>query len=957
MMKPNVWGTGALLLLALFPSCGYSQEKLSPFAPLLVSPQTRNAGDFPLATTKGAAPIYLDANDFPVVRIAAEALAGDIEKVTTAKPNVLSTSPAQANTAVFIGTLGKSALIDRLVAQKKLDASAIRGQWERYTITTVANPLPGVKQALVIAGSDRRGTAYGAFSVSESIGVSPWVWWADVAPQHRDNLVFSRARYTSKSPSVKYRGIFINDEDWGLLPWAKKNEPEVGSIGPRTYARVGELLLRLKANYLWPAMHPSTTAFNQIPANKVVMDRYAIVMGASHAEPMLFNNASEWKYPRDQWNYDTHSDLIKSVWEKRLQENGKYENSYTVGIRGIHDSPMEGGGTVQDGVRRLERVITDQRALLAKYVNPRVDEVPQIFVPYKEVLPFYQAGMKVPDDVTLVWADDNYGYIRQLSNPQEQKRKGGAGVYYHFSYLGPPESFLWLGSTSPALTAYEMQKAYAYGANRLWVFNVGDIKPIEKEMEFAMRLAYDVDSYPVDKAMNFLTDFATENFGSSYAPQTAAILEEYYHLTAQVKPEHNDRMMLSTAEQNARLAAYNTLVQGAEKLYAQLPAAKKDAFFELVLYPVKGAALMNQKQTSLLQGDMEGAVKAHEEIQQITAQYNQEIAGGKWERIMNSAPNGSPGFRRPGDSGLKGQIGTPLFQLEPKEAMLTGSMKLVNDTIVATGPDAQIEDSGNGNRARFSIDSPQPRKVSLYFLAQTVDNKHDSWFVNLNGQKVTVNDNVTGNFVGWIKVMDADLTAGNNTLTINQREAGTVLYRVAAVEAGKMPAPVFVKRSLPTEPIPRVIAAAHYSRITNGGSSQWKNIRGLGIDNSAMTLLPFQSQPIAEANVNKAPSITYSFQGTAPQITIETRFLPTHRVYDTMNLRYAISVDGDAVQIQNLDSPEYSPDWSRNVLAGYAQGQTTHTLKNSANHTITVRLLDPGMVLSQIRIFDQPVSK
>ena len=951
------WATKLLLSLALLPSCAFAQEKLSPFAPLTIAAKKANAGDFNLASTKAAAPIYLDANDFPVVRIAAEALAGDIERVATSKPKVLDTAPTPVDSAVFIGTIGKSALIDQLIAQKKLDVAAIRGQWERTIIATVDNPVPGVRQALVIVGSDRRGTAYGAFSVSESIGVSPWVWWADVAPERRDNLVLSRARYVSKAPSVKYRGIFINDEDWGLRPWARKNEPEVNNIGPEvnnigpgTYARVGELLLRLKANYLWPAMHPSTTAFNQIPENKVVMDRYAIVMGSSHPEPLLFNNASEWKYPRDQWNYDTHSDLIKGVWEKRLQENGQYENSYTVGLRGIHDTGMQGGGTAQDGVKRLERVFKDQRELLAKYVDPKVETVPQVFVPYKEILPIYQAGLKVPDDVTLVWVDDNFGYIRQLSDPTERKRAGGSGVYYHFSYLGAPESYLWLGSTSPALTAYEMHKAYAYGADRLWVFNVGDIKPIEKEMEFGLRLAYDVAAYPVDKAMNFLSDFATENFGAAYAPQTAAILTEYYRLTAQSKPEHNDRMAMSVSEQSARLATYSALVQRAETLYAQLPATKKDAFFELVLYPVKGAALMNLKQTSLLEGDRDAALKAHEQIQQITATYNTGIAGGKWDRMMNAAPMNSSGFRAPGESDVKAeQIGAPVLQLEPKQAALSGSMKLVGDAIVATNPEQLA--AGSGNAARFSVNSPVARKASLYFLVRTIDNERDSWFVDLNGQKVTINDKVTGNMTAWIQIMDADLVAGNNTLTIEQREGGTVIYRVAFMEAGKVPAPVLVKQIPSQTQASRVIAAADYSALKNSHVSRWVNVAGLGIGKSAMTLLPFQTKSIATADVNTAPSLTYGFETTAAQVTLEPRFLPTHGVNPKVGLRYAISVDGAPAEIRDINSPEYARQWSRNVLAGYASVRTTHALKKGAKHTVTIRLLDPGMVLSQIQIF------
>lgn len=922
---------------------------------LTVATQKTNANDFTLANANAAAPIYLDADDFPVVRIAAEALAGDIERVATARPSVSSAAPAPVDSAVFIGTIGKSALIDNLIAQKKLDVSAIRGGWERYIITTVSEPVPGVRQALVIAGSDRRGTAFGAFSVSESIGVSPWVWWADVAPDRRDNLVISRARYVSKSPSVKYRGIFINDEDWGLRPWSKKYEPQVGNIGPGTYEKVGELLLRLKANYLWPAMHAGTTAFNQIAENKVAMDKYAIVMGSSHPEPLLFNNVTEWQYPKDQWNYDTHSDLIKSVWEKRLRENGRYENSYTVGLRGIHDSGMQGGGTTQDGVNRLERVFKDQRELLAKYVDPNVSEVPQVFVPYKEVLPIYQAGLKVPDDVTLVWVDDNYGYIRQLSNTAEQKRAGGAGVYYHLSYLGAPESYLWLGSTSPALTAYEMHKAYAYGADRAWIFNVGDIKPIEKEMEFGLRMAYDIDRYPVDKAMNFLSDFATANFGAAYAPQTAAILTEYYRLTARSRPEHNHRMQLSAAEQSARLASYEELVQQTEWLYAQIPFSKRDAFFELVVYPVRGAALMNLKQTALFEGKMDEALKAHEEIQRITTIYNQQIAGGKWDGIMNAAPANSSSFRRPSDARPKGQIGAPILQLEPKSATMTGSMKLVDNAIVAMPPNQLTEN--NGNAARFSFDLNVERKASLYFLVRTLDNKSDSWFVNLNGKKVTINDQVTGNATNWIPILEADLVAGKNTLDIGQREGGTVIYRVAFMETGQIPAPVSVKQIPSLARASRVIAAADYSAIKNSGPSKWKEIPGLGIGKSAMTLLPLQTQPIATANASRAPAILYSFEMTASQVAIEARFLPTHSVNPKAGLRYAIRVDGAPAQIRDINSLEYSANWGANVLAGYANGKTTHTLKKGGKHTITIHLLDPGMVLSQLQIFDQPSGK
>ena len=943
---------GATVLLVanfLLTSCAAPQQpvglakgvSLSASGALVVS-QKGGAGDFLLANSKTAAPLFVDANDFPVVGIAAQALATDIESVTGAKPSVSTGAPVAGQTALLIGTIGKSALVDGLVAAKKLDVSSIRGAWERFIIKAVDNPLPGVKRALVIAGSDRRGTAFGAFNVSEAIGVSPWVWWADVTPSKRDALFISRANFVSKAPSVRYRGIFINDEDWGLLPWsAKKFEPEVGNIGPKTYAKVAELLLRLKANYLWPAMHEPTTAFNQIPENKVVMDKYAIVMGSSHAEQMLFNNASEWKYPKNQWNYDTHADLIKGVWEKRLQENGGFENSYTLGIRGIHDSPMQGGGTRQDGVQRLERIFADQRALLAKYVNPNMEGIEQIFVPYKEVLPYYQAGLKVPDDVTLVWVDDNYGYIRQLSNPQEQKRSGGAGVYYHLSYWGDPQDFLWLGSTSPALTAYEMQKAYAYGADRLWVFNVGDIKSIEKEMDFAMRLAYDIDRYPAEKAMSFLGDFATQNFGALYASETAAILTGYYRLTAQSKPEHNNRVEFSAKEQKQRLASYAALVQRAEALYARIPQARKDAFFELVLYPVKGAALMNAKHTYAAQGNPQKALEAYNGIQQITLQYNKGVAGGKWDGVMSSNPRGLSVFARPDE---KVSIAAPLVQLEPKNAQISGTMlKLENNALVApTAGAPQLQPAGSGNAARFSFDSPQARKVSIYFLAQTPDPEHDSWHVSLNNQKVVANDQITGSDLKWLKVMDADLLAGRNTLVIEPRESGTLVSRVAIMEEGKSPAPL-------TREADVVLEATDFSSTKDAAGSRWRKIEGLGVGGGAMTLLPFASQPMKDPA--KAPAITYSFQSASAQATVETRFVPTHGVNQGVALRYAISVDGGEAQIRDLNSAEYSGDWSRNVLSGYARGTTMHALKTGKGHTITLRLLDPGMALSQIRVF------
>jgi len=619
----------------------------SPRAISLVEGKPRG-GDFLLANRERQAGLWIDPRDYEVVRLSATCLADDIERVTARRPEVHSATNLAGSQVVLIGTLGHSELIDSLVRSRKVDVTGLTGRWESYLIQTVADPFPGVDSALVIAGSDRRGTAYGVFQLSESIGVSPWVWWADVAPAPRDSLILRVAARVVGPPSVKYRGIFINDEDWGLQPWAAKTfEPETGDIGPKTYAKVCELLLRLKANYLWPAMHPCTKAFNLYPENKRVADAYAIVMGSSHCEQMLRNNVSEYDKDRlGPWDYDKNETNILAYWKQRLVENGSFENIYTIGMRGIHDSGMPGGGTTAEKVARLQRVIDDQRKLIAATINPDAAQVPQIFCPYKEVMTLYQRGLRVPDDVTLVWPDDNHGYIRQLSNPQEQQRRGGAGVYYHISYWGAPEDYLWLCTTPPALIWEEMSKAYDQGARTVWVVNVGDIKPGEVGMEFFLRLAWDVKAWDENGQMAFLQDWATRNFGAARASEIAAVMNEYYLLNQVARPEHLRFAGFTDhyGERSARLARFADSVQRAEDIARQLPPLKRDAFYELVLYPVRGSALANQMNLSRSPAD---ARLAYDRLQSETEYYNGQVAFGKWRRIISANPRNRAALQRP----------------------------------------------------------------------------------------------------------------------------------------------------------------------------------------------------------------------------------------------------------------------------------------------------------------------
>ena len=611
---------------------------------LAVSP---GADDFILAGGKTVAAIFVETNDERAVLRAAGDLADDFAQVTGTKPEIVNQFSPDKKIGVIIGTIGKSKIIDRLAAEGKLATNGISGQWESHVLQVVKNPLPGLDTALVIAGSDRRGTIYGIYQLSEMIGVSPWYWWADVPVKQRKTLALRGDIFQQGPPAVKYRGIFLNDEDWGLRPWASQTfDPATGNIGPKTYAKIFELLLRLHANYLWPAMHPDTRAFNFYPDDKVLADDYGIVMGSSHCEQMLRDNIDEWKPAvNGEYNFVTNPGGVLKYWEQRVRENGQYENIYTLGMRGISDSGMPGGGTPQEKADRLRAIIFAQREMLARDVNPNVAAVPQIFCPYKEVLELYRLAPDIPGDITLVWPDDNYGYVREFSDARERARSGGAGVYYHVSYWGAPRDYLWLCSTPPALIAEEMTKAFDHGADKVWIVNVGDLKPAELDIEFFLKLAWNPHSWNGTNTYEPLERRFARDFGPASAPELTAIMAGYYRLNFQRKPEHMGYPtgdFFSGDEAAQRLEAWQKLSARVDAVGKNLPPESHDAFFELVSYPIHCAALVNEQFLAPT-----NAQQAHDEIQRLTDIYNNQIAGGKWHLMMSDNPRGQLDFAVP----------------------------------------------------------------------------------------------------------------------------------------------------------------------------------------------------------------------------------------------------------------------------------------------------------------------
>lgn len=604
---------------------------------------------FPLVAGGVAAPIVLPPDAPEVVKIAARDLAADIATVSGIKPEALAATPADKNRPRV----------------ELVFAPDLAGRWEAFQLSAGSN-------VLTIAASDRRGLAFGIYEISRRIGVSPWHWWADVPVTHRAELRLSLGDEPVDQPAVKYRGIFINDEDWGLQPWAAKTfEPEVGNIGPKTYARVFELLLRLRANCLWPAMHPTTTPFHQVPGNAATADAYAIVLGSSHAEPMLRNNVGEWKADKNLYNYLANRDGVFAYWEQRVKERTNGESLFTIGMRGIHDSPIIGPKTQKERIATLETIFTDQRALLAKYLGQgSATNVGQIFCPYKEVLDDYNAGLRVPEDVTLVWPDDNFGYIRRFATPAERARSGGQGIYYHASYLGMPFAWTWIDTLPPALTWSEMTRAYEQGARNFWIVNVGDIKNTERSMEFFLDLAWHADRTDVEAPARFMRETAARDFGATHAAAMTDILSRLQAINFARKTEHLQWHLsmtpykpteLNEAEIHEHLKACADLLRDSDALAGQLPAAARDAYFELVGYPVAITAAANERyfhselaRADVARGRSPEADRAAEKdadarIAKLTAHYNSDIAGGKWRNIVTAngvSPNDWKRFQR-----------------------------------------------------------------------------------------------------------------------------------------------------------------------------------------------------------------------------------------------------------------------------------------------------------------------
>ena len=935
------------------------------------SPETKYA--FTLASPRQTAAILYDASDAAVVKRAAELFAADVEAVTGRRPQVTSAT-GETGPAVIVGTVGGSALIRRLSEAGKIDTAPLEGAWERYLIQTVANPLPGIRKALVIAGSDRRGAAYGLFTLSELIGVSPWYWWADVPVKKHAALHVDAPPTYSQTPSVRYRGIFLNDEDWGLTPWASQTfEPERGNIGPRTYAKVCELLLRLKANYLAPAMHPVSTSFNQIPENKLVADTFAIVMGSTHCEPLLLNTASEWDtQTMGPWNYDKNKEGINRVLTQRVRENSPYENVYTLALRGLHDGAMSTTLPMHEKVRMLQQALLDQRQILAENIDRPVETVPQAFTPYKEVLEIYSNGLELPDDVTIVWPDDNYGYMKRLSGVREQRRTGRSGVYYHVSYLGVPHSYLWFSTTPPSLMYEELRKAYDTTADRLWLLNCGDLKGSEMQVSLFLDMAWDIGRFTADNVVTYPARWLAGIFGEAYYDRLEAMTREHLRLAFPRKPEymgwgyhwnrfdHNCEQLTDTDfsftnydEAPRRLEAYRKLGARAEALLHEIGDEARPAFYQLVYYPLRGAELMNRMTlggqrnrwyarqgraaTNAVRDEVQ---RCYDSLQVITRGYN-SLLGGKWNHMMSMRQNydGVSAYFNLPHLATHDAAGAPRLALQVAGEDVTGArafhaLPAFDNYLRRTYP-VEIYNRGGGTLA-WTAHASEPWVVLSKSAGKTADE-----------ERITVG-------IDWEKAPSGNAVPAQIVFRAGEQSEKVLvsLFNPTAPSRAELRG-IYVENNGCVS-----IPAAGCHRVRENDRIKITAVEDLGIEGPALQL----GDPTAPLQIFRSrdvPCAEFDFYAfDAGSVDVYTYVLPTFPLHADRDFRigentntdtkYSVQIDDGALATPSSSHVEYAQVWFESVLRNCAVNKSTLHIDKPGRHTLRIRVGDPGIVLQKI---------
>ncbi|KAF9221732.1 glycoside hydrolase family 115 protein [Gyrodon lividus] len=955
-----------------------------------------SSSDFAVVSNGQAAPIYHSSEDWGGVQLAATNFAADIERVTGVQPalyNVTTSSMpcvVQSNTyPIIIGTLGQSPLIDAIVNQTGLDVSSIEGQWEAFMTRVVSNPLPGVKSAYVMIGADKRGTIYAVYDHSEQFGVSPWYWWADVPTKQNSELYVAASGCAHGSPTVKYRGIFFNDEQPALQNWATEKFSNVtgayytGSpFNSMFYMKVFELMLRFKANYLWPGKRYMRTAFAvDDPSNQYWADFYGIVMGTSHEEPIMRSTPVEWNiFGSGPWDYSLNQQNIYDFWVVGAERGKLYENIYTVGMRGAGDVPM----STTTNVALLERVIADQRQILTDTFNGMdVATIPQMWCLYKEVLGYYEAGLQVPDDVTLMWTDDNYGNVERYPIYSERNRTGGAGVYYH---VGDPRDYKWITSSQMAKTYDQMSLAIERGAVRIWVLNVGDLKPYEMQTEFFITYGWNATIWTPGNLNSFVYGWAKREFGLSNAESETItrIIANVTMYNSRRKPEMLNGTTYSLTnyrEAEIMLQDWDTVLNASTAIYSNVSAYMQPAFFELVQHPVEAShtvatmwiyAGINSLRAS------QARLSANEYADKVQALFQKDydleleyhtILDGEIHRIfmMDQTHIMYYYWQQPMQNTMPF-----VTYVQSRKHNIAGGMRIVPEKSLGAWP------GDNMNNCAQGYSCPNPTMTLDPYIP--LQNR----YIDVGaGGPLPFTFTVTTN-VSWL---DFSVTSGSVSPSAPEERVYVSVKdwsQVTGVEAAvvnfnatssgqpmlNVPVTFIANHTVPASNFTGFvegdgvisIEAAHTSSNTSISGVTWMELPGYGRTLSGITPLPRMGANGKNFTAGTGPSVTYDFYnfntiGQAGNITITTYVAPSLNANgDDRPIAFAIQVDDEMAQTEYF-IPYAAPGtlpaaW--NGMDGFAATNIapvrTNFIAPPGAHQLKIWMVEPAVVVEKIVI-------
>jgi len=635
----------------------------NPFLPLNIPGQTHSGyiserkipNGFILAEAGQVAAILIAEDDHPGLTRVAGYFQNDLYNVTGYRPELFVGSVSGRQNVVIVGTIGKSSIIDQLAASGKINVADIQGKREIHLKQVVDNPLPGIERAFVIAGSDKRGTFYGLMDLSRNMGVSPWYWWADVPVPTKDAIFIKPGRFVTEEPKVKLRGIFINNEAPALSGWSRAT---FGGFNHKFYERVFELLLRLKGNFLWPAMW-GNAFYDDCPHNGALAHEMGIVIGTSHHEPMGRAHVEWARYGTGPWNYQKNRRVLREFWRTGFERKKNFETITTLGMRGDGDEPMAENVMID----LLETIVRDQRNIIAQVTGRPAYETPQVWALYKEVQYYYEKGMRVPDDVMILYANDNWGNIRMLPDPNKPQRAGGYGMYFHFDYVGGPRNYKWLNVRQVQRIWEQMNLTWQHGVDRMWLVNVGDIKPMEYPITFFLDMAWNPERFNADNLIHHIESFTNEQFDGHFAKESARLINMYSKFNSRVTPEllYADTYSLLNYNEFERVNEdYRELLLEAFKLHYLMPEKYRDAFDQLVLFPIQGMANLYEMYYAVArnrylaqQNNPEAnywADRAEHHFRRdtlLTIHFNSVISDGKWQHMMDQARIGYTYWQQP----------------------------------------------------------------------------------------------------------------------------------------------------------------------------------------------------------------------------------------------------------------------------------------------------------------------